>query len=160
MATEIERRALWDAMLESDYQRRYWYSKAAAFIRVDRYLQIGLAVLSSAAVLSALGDLKLLDVWKWLSAITAVIATALPFMNYTRRSVVMTEVASKWHALEIEYSSLWRTIDRDGFLEQRFKDLQAQQVEIGKATTDLPMGDKRLQQECYEQVLIARGAKE
>lgn len=158
MVADIERSALWEAMLEADYQKRYWNAKAASFIRFDRKLQILLAVLSSSAVLSALGDLKLLDVWKWLSAITAIIAAALPFMNYTRRSVAMTDVGAKWHLLEIEYSSMWRTIDRDGFHEDRFKELRAQEVEIGKATVDLPIDDKTLQDECYRQVLISKGA--
>lgn len=156
MATEIERRSIWEAMLEADYQKRYWHAKAASFIRLDRMLQIILAVLSSAAVLSALGDLKLLAAWKWLSAITAIIATALPFMNYTRRSVTMTDLGSKWHALEIEYSSMWRAIDKGGFREKVFKELKAQEVEIGKMVADLPMDDKRLQSECYKQVLISR----
>lgn len=159
MATDIERNAIWEAMLEADYQKRYWSAKAASFIRLDRILQILLAVLSSAAVLSALGDLKLLDVWKWLSAITAIIATALPFMNYTRRSVAMTDIGAKWHSLEIEYSSMWRAIDRDGFHENRFKELKAQEVEIGKAIADLPLDDKQLQSECYKQVLISKGVK-
>lgn len=157
VATDSERKALWEAMLEADYQKRYWHAKASAFIRIDRVLQIVLAVLSSAAMLSALGDLKLLELWKWLSAATAIVATALPFMNYTRRSVAMTDVASKWHELEVEYSSMWRAIEKHGFLEQRFKELSAKEVEIGKATTDLPIDDKRLQDECYRQVRISKG---
>lgn len=159
MTTQADRKALWDALLEADYQRRYWHSKAAAFIQVDRVMQIFLAVLSSAAVLSALGDLKLLVLWKWLSAATAIVATVLPFMNYTRRSVAMTEVGSKWHELEIEYSSMWRTIEKDGFCEQRFKELKAKEVDIGKATAELPTDDKKLQKECYKQVLISRGVQ-
>jgi hypothetical protein len=157
MATETERRAVWDSMLEADYQRRYWHTKAAAYIQVDRILQIVLAVLSSAAVLSALGDLKMLDVWKWLSAATAIIATILPFMNYTRRSVAMIDISSKWHALEIEYSSMWRTIDKEEFSERQFKELKAQEIEIGKTTTDLPMDDRKIQSKCYKQVLVAKG---
>lgn len=159
MATDIERNALWEAMLEADYQKRYWHAKAASFVRLDRRLQILLAVLSSAAVLSALGDLKLLDTWKWLSAITAITATAMPFLNYTRRSVAMADIGAKWHLLEIEYASMWRAIDRNGFDESRFKELAAQEVEIGKATADLPRDDKALQAECFEQVLISKGMR-
>jgi hypothetical protein len=157
MATDTERKSVWEAMLEADFQKRYWSAKAASFIRIDRTLQILLAVLSSAAVLSALGDLKLLEVWKWLSAFTAIIATTLPFMSYTRRSVAMVDVGAKWHLLEIEYSSMWRTLDKDGFHESKFKELKAQEVEIGKATADLPTDDRKLQNDCYSQVLISKG---
>ncbi|WP_263770111.1 hypothetical protein [Propionivibrio soli] len=159
MASTTERTAVWDAMLEADYQRRYWHAKGASFVFLDRCSQIALAVLSSAAVLSALGDLKLLDIWKWLSAITAVIATALPFMSYTRRSVAMTDLSARWHALEIEYSSIWREIDKVEFSEPKFKKLKETEVELGRMTSDLPTDDKKLQRECYEQVLISRGIK-
>ncbi len=159
MATEIERSEVWNAMLEADYQKRYWHAKAASFVCIDRRLQIFLAILSSAAVLSTLDDLELQDAWKWLSAITAVIATALPFMNYTRRSVAMTDIGAKWHWLELEYSSIWRTIDSDGFHESRFKELKSNEIEIGKLITDLPKDDKKLQDKCYRQVLISKGVK-
>ena len=159
MATDTERNSVWEAMLEADYQKRYWNAKAASFVRLDRILQILLAVLSSAAVLTALGDLKLLEAWKWLSAFTAIIATTLPFMNYTRRSVAMVDIGAKWHLLEIEYSSLWRTLDRDGFHENKFKELKAQEIEIGKTAVDLPSDDKKLQDACYKQVLISKGLR-
>lgn len=157
MATEAERKAIWDSLLESDFQKRYWHAKAGSFVKIDRRLQIFLAILSSAAVLTALDDLEMQYVWKWLSAATAIVATALPFLNFTRRSVAMTDIASKWHALEVEYSAMWRSIDRHGFSEQRFKELQTQEVEIGKAISELPTDDKKLQSKCYEQVFIARG---
>jgi len=157
MTTDSERYFVWEAMLEADYQKRYWNAKAASFIRLDRLFQILIAVFSSAAVLSALGDLKLLEIWKLLSTLTAITATTLPFMNYTRRSVVMTDISAKWHLLEIEYSSMWRVIDKEGFHEFKFKELKAQEVEIGKATADLPKDDMKLQKECYKQVLISKG---
>lgn len=159
MATEIERHDVWEAMLEADYQKRYWHAKAASFVRVDRRLQILLAIFSSAAVLSTLDALEMQNIWTYLSGITAIIATALPFLNYTRYSVSMTDISSKWHRLEIEYSSIWRTIDKDGFDENRFKELKSQEIEIGKLTTDLPRDDKKLQEECYRQVLISKGVK-
>lgn len=160
MITDTERNEVWEAMLEADYQKRYWNANAAAFIQVDRRLQILLAVLSSAAVLSAFDDLNLLGLWKLLSTITAIVATTLPFMNYTRRSVAMTEIAAKWHHLEIEYSSIWRSLDKDIFDESKFKELRAQEVEIGKAISDFPIHDKKLQHDCYRQVLISRGIQD
>jgi hypothetical protein len=160
MATTTERTAVWDAMLEADYQKRYWHAKAATFVEIDRWSQIALSILSSATVLSALGDLKLLEVWKWLSALTAIVATSLPFMNFTRRSIAMIDIGAKWHTLEIEYSSMWREIDKSEFSDEEFKRLKEQEVEIGRSTSDLPTDDKKLQKECYTQVLISRGLQQ
>jgi hypothetical protein len=157
--TNTERSAVWDSMLEADYQKRYWHTKAGSYLRKDRWLQCALAVLSSAAVLSALGEYQLPDLWKLLSFITALFATALPFVNLTRRAISMTDVASRWHLLEVEYSSMWRKVDKGDFSEERFKDLKAQEVEIGKMTSDLPFDDKKTQKSCFEQVLIARGTR-
>lgn len=157
MATNAERAAVWDSMLEAEYQKQYWYAKAASYVEADRWCQIALAFLSSAAFLTALGDLKLIDWWKWFSFVTAMLATALPFLNLTRRSVNMTDVGAKWHALEIEYSSMWRKIDNGTYSEQKFKELQSQEVEIAKTTSELPTDDKKLQAKCYQQVFTSRG---
>ena len=159
MTTPSERAAVWDAMLESEYQRRYWLSKAAQFSRRERSLQVSLAVLSSSAVLSALGDLQQLWLWKALSALTAIVATVQPFLNYTRLSIKMGDVGAQWHQMEVEYESMWRFIDSNNFSEDKFMELQNRGVDISKASVDLPFDDKALQQSSYDHVLIERGIK-
>ena len=159
MTTPLERVAVWDAMLESEYQRRYWHSKAAQFSKRERFLQIALAVLSSSAVLSALGEMEQLWLWKVLSALTAIVATVQPFLNYTRLSTKMSDVGAQWHQLEIEYESMWRFIDNNHYSEDNFMVLQNKSVEISNASADLPFDDTALQQSCYNYVLIGRGEK-
>lgn len=144
-------------MLESEYQRRYWHSKGAQLSKRERFLQITLAVLSSSAVLSALGDLQQLWLWKVLSVLTAIVATILPFLNYCRLSIKMCDVSTQWHQLEVEYESMWRSIDSANFSEKKFKDFRNAGVEISKTSADLPYDDTRIQKICYEQVLIGRG---
>lgn len=159
MVTSSEREAVWDAMLESEYQRRYWGAKASQFSTRERGLQIGLALLSSSALLSILGDMQQLWLWKILSALTAVVACIQPFLDYTRRSTKMCEAGARWHQLEIEYEAMWRAILGQLFSEQTFKELRNTGVAISTASADLPFGDKKLQQITYEQVLIGRGAR-
>lgn len=111
-------------------------------------------------MLTALGDLRQLWVWKALSFSTAAVATALPFLNYTRESIKMCTVSSQWHQLEVEFESLWRAVENGSFSEKRLKELRNRTVEISANSADLPFDDERLQTECYGQVLIARGLKQ
>lgn len=160
MATSVERNAVWDAMLESEYQRRYWHSKASQFSKREHFLQVSLAVLSSSAVLTALGDLQQLWLWKVLSAFTAIVATTQPFLNYTRLSIKMFNAGTQWHQLELEYESMWRSIDNGNYSEKKFKELRNKGVEIYNTAADLPFDDNKIQKACYEQVLIGRGLKQ
>lgn len=159
MVTSSEREAVWDAMLESEYQRRYWGAKASQFSTRERGLQIGLAALSSSALLSLLGDMQQLWIWKVLSGLTAIVACVQPFLDYTRRSTRMCETAARWHQLEVEYEAMWRAIVGHAFSEQAFKELRIKGVEISTASADLPFGDTKIQQVTYEQVLNLRGAR-
>lgn len=159
MVTPSDRSAVWDAWLECEYQRRYWYSKAAQFSKRERRLQIGLALLSSSAVLSALGDIQQLWLWKVLSFLTATVATIQPFLNYTRESVKMCDVGSQWHQLEVELESMWRAVENGSFSENRVKEFRNKTVEISKGSADLPFDDQDLQIKCYDEVLSARGLK-
>ena len=160
MVTPSDRTAVWDAWLECEYQRRYRHSKAAKFSKNERRLQIGLALLSSSAVLSALGDLQQLWVWKVLSFLTAAVATIQPFLNYTRESVKMCDVGSQWHLLEVEFEAMWRAVENGSFSKAKLKDLRKKSVDISKSAADLPFDDQALQTQCQDQVLISRGLKQ
>lgn len=159
MVTPSDRTAVWDAWLECEYQRRFWHSKAGQFSKKERSLQIGLALLSSSAVLSALGDLQQLWVWKVLSFLTAAVATVQPFLNYTRQSIKMYDVGFQWHLLEVEFEAMWRAVENGSFSEAELKDLRRRSVDISKSAADLPFDDPTLQKQCQDQVLISRGFK-
>lgn len=160
MVTPSDRTAVWDAWLECEYQRRYWHSKAAQFSKRERRLQIALALLSSSAVLSALGDLQQLWVWKILSFLTAAVATVQPFLNYTRESVKMCDVGSQWHLLEVEFEAMWRAVENGSFSETKLKELRRKSVEISKSAADLPFDDQLLQKQSQDHVLTSRGLKQ
>lgn len=159
MFTASERLAAWEALLDSDYQKRYWHAKATQFSSRERHLQIGLAVLSSSALLSLLGDMEQLWVWKILSFLTALIATTQPFLNYTRDSQKMYDIGSQWHQLEIEFESIWRNSDSAVFSEKKFKELRNKTVEISKKASEFPWDDKKLHIACQHLVLKSRGLK-
>ena len=160
MTNHKNRSALWDALLDADYQKRYWHLKANKFTYWDRRLQILLAISSSAAVLTALSDLKWIMLWKFLSFITALIAIALPFFNLSRRSIEMSSISSLYHELEIAYDSLWRKFDESSLSDNKFdglfNELKVKELEIGKKIYDLTNDDKKLQLLCYNQVVQSR----
>lgn len=159
MVSSSEREAVWDAMLESEYQRGYWGAKASQFSRRERAIQIGLAVLCSSALLSLLTDMQQLWIWKVLSGLTAIVACVQPFLDYTRRSIKMCEAAARWHQLEVEYEAMWRAIAGHEFSEQAFKELRTKGVEISTASADLPFDDTKIQRVIYTQILNLRGAR-
>jgi hypothetical protein len=159
MFTKTERASVWEAWLDSEYQKRYWHAKAAQFSNRERKLQIWLAILSSSALLSILGDLSQLWIWKILSFLTALLATIQPFLNYTRDSHKMHDIGSQWHQLEIEFEAIWRSSENNVFSEKKFKELKNQTVEISKKATELPWNDQILQHECQNAVLRSRGLK-
>lgn len=159
MIATSDRTAVWEAWLECEYQRLYWHSKAAEFSKRERLLQIGLALLSSSAVLSALGDMQQLWVWKVLSFLTAAVATIQPFLNYTRQSNKMIDVGSQWHQQEVDFEAMWRAVENGTFSEERFRELRNKVVEISRNAADLPFDDQSLQKQCQDRVLISRGLK-
>jgi hypothetical protein len=151
------RKALWESLLEADYNKRYWQSKANDYAFRDRVLQIMLAISSSAALFTLLSEFGGVQVWKVLSFITAIIAVAMPFLNLCRRSLEMKEVSNLWHELELGYDQLWRTCDLANYSNTQFQKLKNRELGIGKKIFDLPINDKKLQEVCYEQVLVSRG---
>ncbi|WP_156343539.1 hypothetical protein [Limnohabitans sp. 63ED37-2] len=159
MFTKSERDSVWEAWLDSEYQKRYWHAKATQFSNRERKLQILLAILSSSALLALLGDLAQLWIWKILSFLTASLATIQPFLNYTRDTHKMHDIGSQWHQLEIEFEAIWRTLESNGFSEKKFKELKNQTVEISKKATELPSDDQTLQNECQKALLKFRGLK-
>ena len=159
MFTASERQSVWESWLDSEYQKRYWHAKASQFSNRERYLQIGLAILSSSALLSLLGDMEQLWIWKTLSFFTALVATTQPFLNYTRDSQKMYAIGSQWHQLEIEFEAMWRKSDNAIFSEKKFKELRQQTVEVSNKASELPWDDQKLQHECQILVLKSRGLK-
>lgn len=157
MPSPTERAAVWDAMLESEYQRRYWHEKSAQFQQREKFLQILLAVLSSSALLTALSDLQQLWIWKSLSLLTAILATIQPFLSYSAQATKMCDISSRWHQLEIEYEAIWRAIDNSAFPEDQFKQLRNAGVDVSNRSSDLPHDDIKIQESCYQRVLTERG---
>lgn len=153
------RKALWEALLDADYNKKYWQCKANDYAFKDRTLQIMLAISSSAALFTLLSELGGAQVWKILSFITAIIAVAMPFFNLCRRSLEMKEVSNLWHELELAYDQLWRTCDQANYSDNEFQKFKNRELDIGKKIFDLPLNDKKLQELCYEQVLVSRRLK-
>jgi hypothetical protein len=161
MTNQKNRIALWTAMLDADYQKRYWHRKAGKFTYWDRRIQVVLALSSSAAVFTALSDLEYIALWKILTFITALIAVAWPFFNLGHRSFEMHELSNLYHGLEIHYESLWRKVDDSSFTDSEFHEqfdaLKAKELVIGKKIFDLPTDDKKLHLLCQKEVVNSRG---
>ena len=157
MTSSITRKIVWNSLLDADYQKRYWQLKSNKFASLDRILQIILAISSSAGLLTAFADFRMMLCWKVLSTITAILAVALPFCNLSRRSIDMAQVANLWHELELEYDELWRSLDVGNFHDGNYTKVKQKELEIGKKVFDLPFNDKKIQKICFKQVLDSRG---
>lgn len=153
------RTAVWNALLDAEYQRRYWHLKSAQVAKRERFIQIGLAILSSSALLTALGEIQQLWLWKVLSALTAIVATVQPFLAYSRQSIQMRDISAQWHKQEIDYDTLWLTVDHSAIDEGKFKALRDAEVEIFKTAVELPADDVAIQNSCFQQVLLSRGVQ-
>ena len=154
-ASLSERAALWDALLEAEYQRRYWYAKSVQTFKLEKRIQIFLACSASATVVAALGESS--GIAKGLALISAVLAVAQPFLDFTRASIRMGEVSSKWHCLQVDLEAIWRGVDDRPFPRERFEELLKSPVEIEKGASELPSDDEALQNICYQQVFKGRG---
>ena len=157
MATDLERKTAWEAMLTATYNRLYWQTLAGRYHAQDTMLQIVLAVLASSAFVTLLKDLDTPIVARALSVITAALAVMHPLLKLGQSATQMAALASSWHNLEIGYDASWRETEGGKFPEKKFQQLREREAALTGKAAKLPTGKKRLHEECFEQALRMKG---
>ena len=151
---------LWRAMLDSDFNSRYWRGMTEKYSKRDLTLKIFLALAASGTVAgwSIWGDLPL--AWKVLSGCSAIASIASPFLAFSKKVDVAASHAGLWSDLRVRYSDLWDkfktsgqspSIDREhDQLKKVFRDLESKEPKLR-----IPQ-DKALAKRCQTEVLAAK----
>jgi hypothetical protein len=101
------KKAVWNSMLDADMNARYWKYLVERYSSRETILKIFLAVMASGTVAGwGIWD-QYEIIWKVLSSVSALLAIALPILNYSKVIESMSELAGKWGELRIEYEDMW-----------------------------------------------------
>jgi hypothetical protein len=89
------RREIWNAMLDSDMNSRYWGFMGARYSNWDMTVKIVLAITASTTV-AAWGIWSQYPIWwKALSGLSAILAAIQPVINLTKKAEAMAGVAAE-----------------------------------------------------------------
>lgn len=151
-------------MLDADLNVRYWGHLSRRYHARDLYSKIFLAIMSSGTVASwgFWGEIQI--VWKIFSAMAAMTAIILPFLNWSNMIGKMVEIQQIWIKLQNDYDLLWTTL-KDGRkaeteFEGDFKKIKGEEVLVSQKECNVPVPvDKKLSNQCYDEVLSSRGLK-
>ena len=107
---EYIRKAIWEAMLDADFNVRYWGDLSRRYSERDNYTKIFLALMSSSTVASwgIWNEVNIL--WKILFSISSVTAIIFPFLNLQKKIGEMSNLRGKWSRISRAYENLWEDL--------------------------------------------------
>ena len=154
-----KRKYIWELILDSDMNVRYWKYLVRRYSNYDKFSKIFLALMSSGTVASwtIWNNVPLL--LQFLSSCSAVIAVALPILNFQKNIETMSDLSGKHAQIKNEYESIWSTLSRTSNIEkitQQCEKIKEKEVSLVKQESKLPKKKKLLLQ-CHKEVLKARG---
>ncbi len=154
------RELIWNSMLSVQMNACFWTRMGRRYCEREKWLKIFLAVTASGAVAAwSIWDHYPIS-WKILSALSAVVAVALPILDYSGQVQKMTKLAIVCAQLRLGYDQLWAQVDTlppDAVSEAHAKLVQ-QQVALAEQESVLP-DDEKLLERCWNEVLSSRGIK-
>ena len=154
------KKAVWESMLDADMNSRYWKALAARYSKRETVLKIFLAVMASGTVAGWGIWEDYSQIWKLLSAISALIAIALPILNYQKVIQKLSELAGNWGELRIEYEDMWLEVKNqpdNQALVRTYKKFRATEKSLEKKEPKNISDDKDLLQSCFDDVKKSRG---
>ena len=161
MLSQEIRTAVWNALLTADMNVRYWHEIRYSYERKDVVTKIFLAATSSTTV-ATWGFWSGIDwLWKSLSGGSALLAIALPILNWSRKMTDMANLHGTWIQIRNRYETLWRQMQSNQFSELQseaaYAMIQAKEEEAeGSEMKISAKRDKRLIAKCYAEVLASR----
>ena len=160
---EYIRKAIWEAVLDADFNVRYWGHLSRRYSARDNYTKIFLALMSSSTVASwgIWNEVNIL--WKILFSISSVTAIVFPFLNLQKKIGEMSNLRGKWSRISRAYENLWEDLllgqtSAEVFNEYR-RIRNEMEGEEDNTALDLPH-DKKIIQRCLDEVLESRGLKD
>lgn len=152
------RELVWQWMLTSQMNACYWNRLARRYYLREKYAKIFLAVTSSGSVAGWSFWASHDSVWKVLSALSALVAIALPILDFSGEVSAMTKLATKCAQLRVGYEKLWAQIDvlPEDLLKEGV-DTLAQQASGTLALEAVLPDDRKLLTQCQNEVLVSRG---
>ena len=157
------RSTLWRAMLDADFNSRYWSDITQKYIQRDFVLKIALAVSASGSVAgwAIWGEWPL--AWKILSGASALASIASPLLAYGKKVETAAGHAGLWADLRIRYDDLWELYQSKGESEPlrrehaRLRKIFLQ-LEVKEPKLKIPK-DQKLARKVQQEVLVARELK-
>lgn len=156
------RKAVWGSMLDADMNSRYWKALTARYSRRETVLKIFLAIMASGTVAGWGIWEEHSNMWKFLSAMSALLAIALPILNYQKVIEKFSALAGNWGELRIEYEDMWLGVEShpdNQSLERTYKKFRATEKSLEKKEPKNISDDKDLLQQCFNDVKKSRGLK-
>lgn len=154
------KKLLWRAMLDSDFNERYWRAITQKYTAYDFRIKIFLAITASGTVAgwSIWQDYQF--VWKLLSACAALISIASPFLAFGKKMEVAASHAGTWADLRVRYADLWDTYVSKGETEFVLKEhTRLKNIFIALESKEPKLAiptDGALAKKCQQDVLIAK----
>ncbi|HJW85983.1 MAG TPA: hypothetical protein VJ440_05050 [Candidatus Brocadiaceae bacterium] len=155
------RKAIWDLMLDSDMNVRYWKYLTIRYYRYDKYSKIFLAIMSSGTVASWNFWSNFPLSWKVLSGCSAILAISLPFFNFQKIVESTSDLSGKWFEIKNECEYLWHKLnelDKNNSEEisQQYERIHKKQLPLICREPTLPH-DVKLLRKCQQEVILSRG---
>ncbi|MGO9376335.1 MAG: hypothetical protein ACLQBD_30160 [Syntrophobacteraceae bacterium] len=155
------RKAVWDSMLDADMNVRYWSHLGSRYYTRDLYSKIFLAVMSSGTVASWGFWSEFPIIWKIFSAASALLAIALPLLDWPKQISSMAGLNQKWTEIKMEYELLWLRLEKGQSgdnTEKEYALIREKEARLSQGGFNLP-SDRKLVSICYDEVLEGRGLK-
>lgn len=158
--TEPFRTAVWEGMLTADFNCRYWGYLCQRYSAYDRNSKIFLAITSSSTVASWSLWAHIDWLWKGLSMVSALIAIAVPYINWEHSIEKILEIRAGWIDTQYEYEKIWRRVQSGSVDEKAVEtslDGIAQKLKpLNSKVSSFPY-DNKLATKSQNETLKARG---
>jgi len=152
------RELIWNSMLTAQMNAAYWNKLACRYAQRERWIKIFLAITSSSTVAGWAFWAQHDSIWKFLSALSAVIAVILPLLDYSARVERFNKLSTKFAQLRTGYDQLWAQIDdlTPDTIRNMQDQLATKEIEVADLQTTEP-SNRELLVHCQEEVLQSRG---
>ena len=153
------RKALWDSMLDADMNARYWSYLSRRYYNYDKYSKIFLAIMSSGTVASWGFWSETQWLWKGLSAISALLAIAIPIVNWPKMISNMVALKQYWTEIKIDYEMSWLELESgktETDVAKYYKKTKEKEAKVAVKEANMP-NSKKLVKRCWLEVIKSRG---
>lgn len=152
------RKYVWESMLDGEMNDRYWRLRGAEYAVKEKALKIFLGVTSSGTVAGWAIWKEFSWIWQVLSGISAVVAVALPILDYTGMVERASDLRMGWWKLTQGYNRIWAGIDgsTDASVQEEIKLLKEKEVEMSGIEVKFSRKEALIRK-CQQDVLRARG---